>query len=124
MTPQLEIDTDPLPAAIVARPVGDIDMAVTPEIGDGVLEAVRSHEPACAIVDLSRVTYMDSSGIHLLFRLHNELASSRVELIVVAPPGSNAARLIELVALSDAGPVRPSVESALDTCAGRRAQPS
>ena len=116
---QLEIDTDQLPAALVARPVGDIDMAVTPEIGDGVLEAVRSHEPACVVFDLSRVTYMDSSGIHMLFRLHNELASARAELIVVAPPGSNAARLIELVALSDAGPVRPSVESALDTCAGR-----
>jgi anti-anti-sigma factor len=95
-------------------------MAVTPEIGDGVLEAVRHHEPGCVIVDLSRVTYMDSSGIHLLFRLHSEIASAGAELIVVAPPGSNPARLIELVALTDAGEVRPSVESALDSCAGRR----
>lgn len=119
MTPQLEIDTAPLPAALVARPVGDIDMAVTQAIGDGVLEAVAHHDPSCAVLDLSRVTYIDSSGIHMLFRLHSELASARAELIVVAPPGSSAARLIELVALTDAGEVRPSVEAALDACAHR-----
>ena len=100
---RLSFDTGTLPAALVARPEGDIDMAVTP------------------VVDLGGVDYIDSSGIELLFRLHGALAADGVELIVVAPPGSGAARLLGLVALGDIGQVRPSLAEALDTCGDREA---
>ena len=63
--------------------------------------------------------YIDSSGIELLFRLHAALAGDGVELIVVAPPGSNAARLLGLVAMADIGEVRRSLAEALDRCGGR-----
>jgi len=39
-------------------------------------------------------------------------------LIVVAPPGSSAERLLGLVALGDIGDIRPSVDSALEACQG------
>ena len=42
-----------------------------------------------------------------------------VELIVVAPDGSNAARLLGLVAMSDIGEVRRTLAEALHRCAGR-----
>ena len=67
-------------------------------------------------VDLGSASYIDSSGIELLFRLHAALAADGVELIVVAPDGSNAARLLGLVSMSDIGEVRRSLAEALHRC--------
>ena len=118
---QLEFDTAALPSALVARPQGDIDMATTPALQAELAAAVAEHSAGCLVVDLSSVDYVDSSGIELLFRLHGHLSGDGVELIVVAPPGSSAARLLGLVALGDIGEIRPSLEAALDTC-GREAR--
>ena len=119
---QLEYDTGALPSALVARAQGDIDMAVTRDVEAALLGAVAAHSAGCLVVDLESVEYIDSSGIELLFRLHGALSSDGVELIVVAPPGSSAARLLGLVALSDIGEVRPSLAAALDTCGDREAR--
>ena len=119
MRHQLEFDTDALPEALVARPLGDIDMAVTPQLELDVLAAVALHSTRCLVVDLGAADYIDSSGIELLFRLHAALGADGVDLIVVAPPGSNAARLLGLVAMADIGEVRRTLPEALDRCAGR-----
>ena len=118
----LRFDTGALPAALVARPDGDIDMAVTPHLMAELLAAVRGHSAGCLVIDLDEVEYIDSSGIELLFRLHGALSGDGVDLIVVAPPGSGAARLLGLVALDDIGEVRPSLAAALDTCGDREAR--
>ncbi len=52
MTHQLEYDMDPLPDALVARLRGDVDMAVTPELGEALLAAVEEHSAGCLVVDL------------------------------------------------------------------------
>jgi anti-anti-sigma factor len=114
----LQLDLEGLPGVLVARPQGDIDMAVAPGLEHAVCDAVAQHAPACVVVDLSAVTYMDSSGIRLLFRLYTSLADEPSRLVVVAPPGSSAERLLGLVALGDIGDVRPTVESALEACQG------
>jgi anti-anti-sigma factor len=115
----LEFDTDRLPEVLVARAHGDVDMAATGELQAELEERVERHAARCLVIDLGAVEYIDSSGIELLFRVHGALASTDVELIVVAPDGSNAARLLSLVALSDIGEVRGSLDAALDRCAGR-----
>jgi anti-anti-sigma factor len=114
----LQLDLEGLPGVLVARPLGDVDMAVAPGVERDVLDAVARHRPACVLVDLSAVSYIDSSGIRLLFRLHSALADDPSRLIVVAPPGSIAERLLGLVALGDIGDVRPSIASALEACQG------
>lgn len=119
---QVEFDTGPVPDALVARPLADIDMAATTDLQAALLGAVAEHSAGCLVVDLSTVEYVDSSGIELLFRLHGALSSDGIELIVVAPPGSSAARLLGLVALGDIGEVRPSLAAALDTCGQREAR--
>ena len=74
MSHQLEFDTDALPDALVARPLGDVDMAVTPELERRRARRRRaSTRPGCLVVDLGAVDYIDSSGIELLFRLHAAL---------------------------------------------------
>ena len=119
MTPLLDFETDALPDALVARPLGDIDMAVTPALETTLRAAVHEQGCACLVVDLGAADYVDSSGIELLFRLHAALEVDGVGLIVAAPPGSNAARLLGLVAMDDIGEVRPSLADALDRYGGR-----
>lgn len=113
---ELEFDTDALPRVLVARAAGDVDMAATPRLRADLLAAVEQHEASCLVVDLGGVEYLDSSGIELLFRVHGALAGEQVELIVVAPPGSRAARLLGLVAMGDIGEVRESLDEALKAC--------
>ena len=97
-------------------------MAVTPELqGDAAGGGRAALRRAAWSSTSGSVDYIDSSGIELLFRLHGALAADGSELIVVAPPGSNAARLLGLVAMTDIGEVRPSLAEALDRCAGREA---
>jgi anti-anti-sigma factor len=115
---QIEFDTGPLPRALVARPSGDVDMAVTPELQAELLATAGEYEAGCLVIDLGAVEYIDSSGIELLFRVHGALSSEAVDLIVVAPPGSSAARLLGMVALGDIGEIRGSLAEALQTCAG------
>ena len=119
MSHELEYVTDPLPDALVARVHGDVDMASTPKLETELLGAVAEHAAGCLVVDLGAAEYIDSSGIELLFRLHAALSGDGADLIVVAPPGSNAARLLGLVALSDIGEVRRTLDEALDRCGGR-----
>ncbi len=116
MNDRIAIDTGSLPKALIVRVLCDIDMASAPDLGADVLETAGAHESECLVIDLEAVDYMDSSGIELLFRLHAALAGER-ELITVAPPGSNAARLLGLVALGDVGEIRSSLQGALDSCA-------
>ena len=116
---QIEFDIGSLPPALVARPSGDVDMAATPGLQAELLGAVAEHGAGCLVIDLGDVDYIDSSGIELLFRVHGALAGEEVDLIVVAPPGTSAARLLGLVALGDIGEVRASLTDALRTCAGR-----
>ena len=121
MSHALEYDRAGLPGVLVAHAHGDIDMAATPALQAELTDAVARHSARCLVIDLEPVEYIDSSGVELLFRLHGALAAEDVELIVVAPDGSNAARLLSLVALSDIGEVRGSLEAALDTSADRKA---
>jgi anti-anti-sigma factor len=115
------LDRGRLPEALVARPRGDVDMAVTPGLLAELVSAVTEHAAACLVVDLGEVDYIDSSGIELLFRLHEAISSEGAGLKVVAPPGSGAARLLELVALADVGEICDSLAEALDSCRGREA---
>jgi anti-anti-sigma factor len=71
----------------VARVRGDLDLACAAEIRERLLAA------GPAVVDLSRTTFLDSTGARVLL----EVAEGRaVQLVVIAPVGGAARRTIEL----------------------------
>ena len=75
-------------------------------------------QPELNIFGLTLQTFGLMLGI--AFIVCGALTAAGSDLIVVAPPGSNAARLLGLVAMSDIGEVRGSLADALDRCSGRR----
>jgi anti-anti-sigma factor len=72
----------------------------------------------CLVIDLSAATFVDSSILGELIRseLHTE-SSPGEQMAVVAPPGSPAAHLFNLVgAKNTLFPVFDSVDAAMESC--------
>jgi anti-anti-sigma factor len=97
---------------LVARLEGEIDLANAEGVR-GALTRAASNEVVGAVIDLSKITYMDSAGINVLFSLRERLRVRGQEVRLVVPPGSGAydalryAGVLEALALSD------SVDAAL-----------
>ncbi len=101
----------------VLRAAGELDAARAPQLLpradallDGELRGARG-----VVLDLSRVTFFDSSGVRLLDRLLRGCAARGARVRVVAPPGSPTRRVLELVGMTgplvedDLGAARRSV---------------
>ena len=100
----------------MARPHGDVDMAVTPALQADLLAAVRAHSATLPRRRPRRPWSTSTArGSSCCSACTARWPADGADLIVVAPPGSGAARLLGLVALGDIGEVRPSLAEALDT---------
>jgi anti-anti-sigma factor len=83
----------------VVRAEGDTDMATI-----GAFEHVLSGHSSASVrevwVDLTRVRFMDSHGLHALQDMHHALAVTRRRVVVICPPGP-VRRILRLTGLDD-----------------------
>ncbi|HKO28766.1 MAG TPA: STAS domain-containing protein [Solirubrobacteraceae bacterium] len=96
--------------SVVVAPQGEIDIARIAEFRAALSRAASA--PA-VVVDLSCVSFIDSSGLGALVELHNRLRRDRRQLAVVAPAGTAAALLLNLAGLQSRMSIFPSREAAL-----------
>lgn len=82
----------------VIAPEGEIDVASVGAFRRALSEAARVGVERL-VIDLSDVSFIDSSGLGALVDIHNRLRRDRRQLVVVAPSGSVAAVLLELAGL-------------------------
>jgi anti-anti-sigma factor len=75
---------------------GEFDMANVPELERIVHEALERRSEL--VIDLERVTFMDSQMLHLLVRLHHEMGARRGTLRL--RPNVNVRQLLELSGLT------------------------
>ena len=61
----IEVETETLPAGIVLRPKGDIDLSRAPAFRVEIAKWVKDNSSP-VFIDLSQVPYMDSSGVATL----------------------------------------------------------
>jgi anti-sigma B factor antagonist len=76
---------------------GELDVAVVPALLPEVRDLVSAARGV--VLDLSDVTFFDSSGVRLLDRIAGECQRAAASFRVVAPPGSAPRRVLELVGL-------------------------
>ena len=74
------------------------------------------------IIELSRLTFMDSTGIKELVGL-SRMVKAAGGAIVLAAPNSNLVRLFEIVNLGELMPVVASLEAAIDGTSETAASP-
>jgi anti-anti-sigma factor len=98
-------------AVVIARLIGEIDLANARGIGSLVAGAV-TNEAAGVVLDMSDTTYLDSSGVHLVFDLNERLTGRQQRLVLVVPEESRIRRVLDLVNVAAVVPTLANVEEA------------
>jgi anti-anti-sigma factor len=91
---------------------GELDIAAASGLGERVHEATTGAEGV--VIDLTELTFIDSTGIALLLAAGGLGPSSNGNgrKIALAAPTAQVERVIELTGLSSTLPIRPSVDEA------------
>ncbi|MFI5681754.1 STAS domain-containing protein [Streptomyces cellulosae] len=109
--PGLSIEITSVDGIQVVALRGEIDHAVTNELTEALLSYGSVRQPQ-TVVDLSGVTFMDSSGINVLITAHQDMSDAQGWLRI-AGAQSPVLRVLQLVGLDQVIGCHPTVEQAL-----------
>lgn len=101
---ELQHGTEPRSAQISVT--GEIDLANADHVRDQIYESI-ANDVHQVFLHLADVSYLDSSGLRVLFTLADRLQRLQTELTVVAPPKSPARRIVELAGFDAVATLRP-----------------
>lgn len=101
-------DTAAGPCTVVEL-VGQAD--VSAQAMSEALAAEAARAPQLLILDLSRLSFIDSSALGVIIRTHRALRGNGGKLVLVNP-SPPVARILQLVDIAHTIPVYPSVEEA------------
>jgi anti-sigma B factor antagonist len=93
---RIDVRTDADGSTVLAVD-GEVDLAVAGALQQAGIDAIEAHPAADLRVDVSQVTFMDSTGLGALIQIRNA-APDRFQLIGVSP---RLAQLLEITGLSD-----------------------
>ena len=102
---------------LVARLDGEIDSSNASELGHALAASLPSAASVLAL-DLSGVTYLDSSGVELLFELGRSLAARRQTIRLIVPETAPVRRVLELCAVQSVAPIDGDLAEVLGAVAG------
>jgi anti-sigma B factor antagonist len=109
LAPQFDVSVERLSATAVVRVSGELDIATVPALTD----VLRGLEQPCdrVVLDLSGLTFIDSTGLTLAVTEHQRAAKDGVEL-VLAGATDNVLQVFRLTGLDVTIPMAPDVASA------------
>jgi anti-anti-sigma factor len=108
----VQLETEARGDVVIAHVIGELDLAGAPSTGEAIGEAVPTSARAL-VVDFSKLEFIDSSGIAMLFNLVRRLGGRRQQMHVVARSGEPVARVLEIVEFHRAAPVHDTLDEAL-----------
>ena len=92
---------------------GEIDLSNADDLMDAVSRAVPDDTPL-VILDLSGTSYLDSTGIEMIFRLSDRLRLRRQELRLVVPVQAPIRTVLELTKVDHSIPIQESIVTSTD----------
>jgi anti-sigma B factor antagonist len=98
---------------------GEIDLAAAPELSEHLLSA-QDEGLAAVVVDLCRVSFLDSSGLAALLNARKKLLESDIALVVACAPAGRPARILEVTGLKNVMDVVATREEAIEMAAQSR----
>jgi anti-anti-sigma factor len=102
---ELELDESQVGGCVVAALSGELDLTNARELEERLADASRSD---LLVVDLNRVAFIDSAGLHVLFKLARQLGSDG--LVLVLDPEAAISRTFDIVGMRDAVRVVDSLD--------------
>ncbi|WP_410673350.1 STAS domain-containing protein [Amycolatopsis sp. cmx-4-68] len=103
-------DAGDVPGALVLSVAGAVDLLTSSQVSDAVTAAL-SRRPQVLVIDLSAVTFLDSTGLSVLAQA--QAAGRAIELRVVAPEDGMPRRAIALTGMESLLLVFPTLAAAL-----------
>jgi anti-sigma B factor antagonist len=97
---------------VIARLSGEIDLSNAESIENAIAEATPNHALAL-ILDVSALDYLDSAGIHLIYKLREKLRARGQALRLVIPADSPANDALRLAGVSRNIDTADSLDAAL-----------
>lgn len=82
----------------VVAPNGPIDLATSRGLATTLGELAGT--PGDAVLDLTKVSFMDSMGLGVVLKAANRFSRQGKQLHLVVPPGGNVSRLLELTGMA------------------------
>ncbi len=82
-----DLDISHQGGVVLVRLAGEIDMSNAGEVSSAIAQGTPN-DALGVVLDLSGVEYLDSAGIHLLYRLRESLRARGQALKLVIPPDS------------------------------------
>jgi anti-anti-sigma factor len=116
VAPQVSIDSEN-DDVVVARVNGEIDLANAEAVGNEVAQAVPNRALGL-VIDLSGTSYLDSSGVSLVFEIAERLRRRQQLQRLVVPANAPLGRVLRIL---DSGSTLPVVESVEEASAQIRA---
>ena len=101
---RLEVTREPGHTAL--RVTGDLDLETAPQL----LAAIEPHLAGGSeslLLDLSRLAFIDSSGLSALIRMNQRLAGAGRGFSIVPPP-HNVAKVFQITGLDQVLPLQPA----------------
>lgn len=84
---------------------GEVDALSVGELDSALRKAAQRRMPI--IIDVSKLSYIDSSGFRAIYQ-----TSERIAISIVAPPGSVLSRTIRLAGINSRIPISPDIDAA------------
>lgn len=107
----LQIRSETVEGATVLSPVGDVDLTASPTLRNE-LKRVQMSRPARVVIDLSRVPYMDSSGVATLVEAMQISRKNGTKLVLCAMQ-PRVKSIFEIARLDSVFTIVPDVAAAL-----------
>jgi anti-sigma B factor antagonist len=94
------IDLEPHRETIVVAPRGELDVGSAPDLAEQLGEVLQAGF-ARIVIDLRGITFMDSTGLHVVLDAHTASRHAGVDLALIQGP-SAVQRLFELTGTTTA----------------------
>lgn len=98
--------------AVVAKVTGEVDLSNATQLCDAIGEATPNTALG-VVLDMVAVDYLDSAGIHLIYRLRENLRARGQKLMLAIPADSPVQDSLRLAGVTRALPIAESVQDAL-----------
>jgi anti-anti-sigma factor len=96
----------------LARVAGEVDASNVDELTRQLLDSVSNNSRAL-VLDLTQTSYIDSSGISLIFDAAARMKNRRQQLRLVVPPKSFVSEVLAAVSMADSVPIDAEIGQAV-----------
>lgn len=107
---QLQIERSDEPGWTIVSPIGEIDLATVAQLEEALAPSVTAGNTDIA-VDLTRVTFMDSTGLRALLSANQSLTPSGHRLVLIVA-GGPVDRLLDISGVAQTLETFQSLEAA------------